>query len=202
MNMRYRNIKIILDVTISTLSLVLIFPLLIVISAIIYISMGRPIFFTQQRAGKDEKCFKIYKFRTMRNPSGIDGPSNNDEYRITTLGQFLRSTSLDEIPSLVNIIKGDMSIVGPRPLLPQYSSRYESRHRKRFLVKPGLTGWAQINGRNSLSWHEKFEFDIWYVENVSASLDFKIIVRTLPLVFSRKGISAEGHATMPRLDHE
>ena len=160
------------------------------------VTQGRPIFFVQERVGRDEDIFKIYKFRTML---VIDDNKNiNDSNRLTAIGKFLRSTSLDEIPQVLNILKGNMSFVGPRPLLPEYLSLYSKKQRKRHCILPGVTGWAQVNGRNSLTWEEKFELDIWYVENKSVWLDFYVLILTLKKVIFRNGISAEGEATMPK----
>ena len=157
------------------------------------VSMGSPILFRQDRVGKDEAIFRIYKFRSMRDPAY---PGEPDEARLTRVGRFIRSTSLDELPQLLNVLKGDMSLVGPRPLLVRYLPRYSPRQRLRHSVLPGLTGWAQVSGRNSLSWEEKFEHDVWYVEHWSVGLDLKIALRSVKAVLRRSGVSAEGQATM------
>jgi lipopolysaccharide/colanic/teichoic acid biosynthesis glycosyltransferase len=159
--------------------------------------MGRPVFFRQERVGKDERRFRITKFRTMRQADDDGVAPDEDHLRITPLGRFLRDTSLDELPQLVNVLKGDMSLVGPRPLLVRYLPRYSPLQRRRHEVLPGLTGWAQIHGRNAVSWDEKFARDTWYVEHWSPVLDLKILVRTAIIVARREGVSAEGHATMP-----
>jgi len=155
--------------------------------------MGSPVLFRQQRVGQDESIFQIYKFRSMRDPAY---PGEPDEARLTRVGRFIRSTSLDELPQLINILKGDMSLIGPRPLLVRYLPRYSARQRLRHSVLPGLTGWAQVCGRNSLSWEDKFEHDVWYVEHWSIGLDLKILLRTIGSVAKRSGVSAEGQATM------
>lgn len=159
-------------------------------------SMGRPVLFTQERVGADERVFRIYKFRTMRSPTDPSAPEPDAE-RITRVGAFLRSTSLDELPQLLNVLKGDMSLVGPRPLLVRYLPRYDATQRRRHEVLPGLTGWAQVNGRNSASWEEKFANDVWYVDHWSLRLDARILARTLKTVLRREGISAQEHTTMP-----
>lgn len=158
--------------------------------------MGSPIFFTQTRPGKDGKSFTFYKFRTMIDQKDEEGNLLPDKDRLTSFGSFLRKTSLDELPSLFNVITGDMSLVGPRPLLVQYLPLYNDFQKRRHEVKPGITGWAQVNGRNALSWPKKFELDVWYVDNKSFWLDLKILFLTMYKVFKREGISAEGEATM------
>jgi lipopolysaccharide/colanic/teichoic acid biosynthesis glycosyltransferase len=159
--------------------------------------MGFPVLFYQTRPGLNEKPFTMLKFRTMRDAFDSEGRPLPDAERLTPLGRFLRATSLDELPELWNVLKGDMSLVGPRPLLPQYLDRYTAFERRRHEVKPGLTGWAQIGGRNSLTWHDKFKLDVWYVDNWSLSLDLKILLRTVSTVLRRDGIAQQGHATMP-----
>ena len=158
--------------------------------------MGSPVFFTQIRPELNGKPFKLYKFRTMKNSRDQNGHLLSDEKRLTKLGKWLRSTSLDELPELINIIKGDMSIVGPRPLLMRYLDRYSPEQARRNEVKPGLTGWAQINGRNAVSWDEKFKLDVWYVDNQSFWLDIRIVALTIVKVLRREDISHEGEATM------
>ncbi len=191
-----RAIKRGLDVSVATVGLTAGAPLLAGTALAVWCSMGRPILFTQERVGEHERVFHIYKFRTMRAPRSADHPEPDAE-RITRVGAFLRSTSLDELPQLFNVLKGDMSLVGPRPLLVRYLPRYTERQRRRHEVLPGLTGWAQINGRNASSWEKKFEHDVWYVENWSLRLDARILVRTLLTVLRREGISATAHVTMP-----
>lgn len=158
------------------------------------INNGTP-FFYQRRPGKGEKIFTIIKFKTMTEKRDSSGRLLPDADRLTAIGSFVRKTSLDELPQLLNVLKGDMSFVGPRPLLPEYLPLYNDRQRKRHNVKPGITGWAQVNGRNALSWEQKFEFDVWYVENQSFLLDFRILLKTLWKVFKREGVAQEGQAT-------
>ena len=164
---------------------------------IVYIKLGPPVFFKQQRPGLSGKPFILYKFRTMLDSRDKQGKLLSDSQRLTQLGKFYRSTSLDELPELFNVLKGDMSLVGPRPLLMEYLGRYTPDQMRRHEVKPGLTGWAQVNGRNALTWEEKFKFDVWYVDNQSLWLDLKIIALTVYKILKREGISADGHVTMP-----
>lgn len=168
-----------------------------IVTWVIRWKMGPPSFFVQARIGKGGRTFPLYKFRTMTQAPTDSAGSDLDAARITTTGQMLRSLSLDELPELANVIRGDMSLVGPRPLLPEYLDRYTARQARRHEVRPGLTGWAQVNGRNALSWEERLEMDVWYVDNWSLGLDLKILWMTVGQVFRREGISANGHATMP-----
>ena len=186
-----------LDILTAGLGLLILSPLLIVISLVILILMGRPVLFKQMRPGLNGKPFYMYKFRTMTYERDEQGTLLSDELRLTRLGRFLRSTSLDELPELFNILKGDMSLVGPRPLLMQYLDRYTPEQARRHEVKPGITGWAQVNGRNAITWEKKFALDVWYVDNWSLWLDIKILAITVVKVFKREGISAAGEATMP-----
>lgn len=186
-----------LDIIIAGLGLLILSPLLIVISLVILIQIGRPVLFIQMRPGLNGKPFCMYKFRTMTNEKDEQGNLLPDELRLTRLGRFLRSTSLDELPELFNVLKGDMSLVGPRPLLMQYLERYTPEQARRHEVKPGITGWAQVNGRNAITWEKKFALDVWYVDNWSLWLDIKILAITVVKVFKREGISAAGEATMP-----
>ena len=172
----------------------------IVVALAIWINLGGPVFFRQQRTGLHGNFFKLIKFRTMSEAKSADGSVLGDAARLTPFGKFLRRTSLDELPELINVLKGDMSLVGPRPLLPEYLPYYNTDQRRRHDVKPGLTGWAQVNGRNALSWEERFKLDVWYVENLSFGLDLKILAKTVGVAFSGAGISADDHATMPRFD--
>ena len=188
-------IKRLIDFSVATVALITLSPLLIAIAAIIYATMGRPVFFRQPRPGLNGKKFWIYKFRTMNDHRDLQGKLLPDDVRLTALGQWLRSTSTDELPELWNVLKGVMSIVGPRPLLMHYLDRYTPEQARRHEVKPGITGWAQVNGRNSLSWEEKFKLDVWYVDNHSFWLDLKIILMTVAKVLRREGISAAGEAT-------
>lgn len=181
------------DLLVGGAALLALLPLVLLIALSVRLFIGRPIFFRQQRPGLHGRPFQLIKFRTMR--TGLPGES--DEARLGRFGRLLRASSLDELPELWNIIRGDMSLVGPRPLLMQYLPRYTARQARRHEVRPGLTGWAQINGRNALGWDEKFELDVWYVDNRSLLLDFKIILVTALSLVRPRGISAEGSATMP-----
>lgn len=183
------------DFICALIALILLFPILIIIAILIRIKLGSPIFFLQERVGKDNKVFKIIKFRTMRDIRDKNGNLLADEERMTSFGKTMRSLSIDELPELINILRGDMSIVGPRPLLVQYLSLYNDEQIKRHNTLPGLTGWAQINGRNNLSWNEKFDLDLWYVKNRSFKLDLKIIFLTIYKVIKREDINKEGQAT-------
>lgn len=167
------------------------------IAALVFVRLGSPIFFVQTRPGLRERPFPLVKFRTMTNARGADGELLPDAQRLTGFGRWMRAWSLDELPELLNVLRGDMSLVGPRPLLPQYVSRYSERHRRRHEVRPGITGLAQVSGRNALRWSEKFDLDVEYVERCSFRLDVAILWRTLKAVLRREGISAEGEATMP-----
>ena len=169
-----------------------------IIIIIIYLTVGRPILFKQMRPGLNSNLFLFYKFRTMNNMKNNKGVLLPDQERITKIGRFLRQTSLDELPSLFNVLKGDMSLVGPRPLLKEYLPFYSSKEAQRHNLKPGITGWAQINGRNSISWEEKFKLDIWYIENKSFYLDIKILFITLIKVINKEGINESEHTTMSK----
>ncbi len=170
-------------------------PVLLLISCVIGLVMGRPVIFCQDRPGYKGKIFKIYKFRTMSLACGKNNEAASDAKRLIPLGIFLRRMSLDELPELFNVLMGDMSLVGPRPLLPQYLDRYSKEQARRHEVKPGITGWAQVNGRNAISWEEKFKLDVWYVDNCSFLLDIKIMLLTVGKIFSREGINQPGQAT-------
>ncbi len=183
------------DFICALIALILLFPILIIIAILIRIKLGSPIFFLQERVGKDNKVFKIIKFRTMRDIRDKNGNLLADEERMTSFGKTMRSLSIDELPELINILRGDMSIVGRRPLLVQYLPLYNDEQIKRHNTLPGLTGWAQINGRNNLSWNEKFDLDLWYVKNRSFKLDLKIIFLTIYKVIKREDINKEGQAT-------
>ena len=189
--------KRIFDVLGSFLGLVLISPIILSIAFVIYWKLGTPVYFIQPRPGKYGKVFSFLKFRTMSNDTDDDGNLLDDSQRLTNIGLFLRRTSLDELPSLWNVLKGDMSLVGPRPLLVQYLEYYTQEQKKRHNVKPGITGWAQVRGRNSLSWEEKFKYDLWYIQNQSLLLDLKILWLTIFTVAKRDGISADNSVTMP-----
>lgn len=186
------------DLVLTLLVGLIFLPVIILLAIIISRVIGSPIVFKQQRPGLYSKPFCIYKFRTMNNHKNAKGELFADADRLTALGQWLRSTSLDELPSLWNVLKGDMSLVGPRPLLMEYVPLYNEEQLRRHEVKPGVTGWAQVNGRNAISWEEKFKLDVWYVDHQSFWVDIKIILRTFKKVFFRHGISAEGEATMPK----
>ena len=176
--------------------LVLTFPLILVVAVVIRFKLGSPILFTQNRPGLNGCVFKMMKFRSMLDAVDKNGQQLPDEQRLTSFGVLLRSTSLDELPGLFNVIKGDMSLVGPRPLLVQYLPLYNDEQALRHNVRPGITGWAQVNGRNAITWEEKFKFDVWYVENQCFWLDIKILLLTFKKVFVKEGISAEGEVTM------
>lgn len=184
------------DLIVSTLALVLLSPLLLIVGVLVRLRLGRPVLFTQQRPGIAGRPFTLVKFRTMREPSADTPNGASDEERLDSFGSKLRSTSLDELPELWNVLKGDMSLVGPRPLLMQYLPLYDDRQARRHEVRPGLTGWAQINGRNATPWPERLEMDVWYVENRSFWLDLKILALTIPRALKRIGVSQEGQATV------
>lgn len=195
--MRADKIKRMMDLIGSLTGLVMIIPILVLIAALIRLCMGSPVIFRQTRPGLHGKPFIMYKFRTMKNEHDVQGSPLPDEQRLTRLGRFLRATSLDELPELWNVLKGDMSLVGPRPLLMEYLDRYTPGQARRHEVRPGITGWAQVNGRNTISWADRFELDVWYVDNWSLWLDIKILWLTLLKTIKREGINAKGHATMP-----
>jgi lipopolysaccharide/colanic/teichoic acid biosynthesis glycosyltransferase len=182
-------IKVIGDRSMAALLLILFAPILTVVAILVRLRMGSPIVFTQERPGKNNRIFTVYKFRTMTSDCDAQGNLLSDEVRLIPLGQFFRKASLDELPQLVNVLMGDMSFVGPRPLLVRYLERYNSEQARRHDVLPGITGWAQVNGRNALTWDEKFRLDLWYVDNWSLWLDFKILLLTVKKVFKREGIS-------------
>ena len=192
------SMKRLIDFILSLLLLLILSPLLIIISFLVRFLLGSPILFEQIRPGMNAKPFKMIKFRTMRYVYDKDGNLLDDHVRLTRFGKFLRSTSLDELPELFNVLRGDMSLVGPRPLLMEYLPLYSTEQMRRHHVRPGITGWAQINGRNSISWEDRFALDVWYVNNWTIGLDFKILFLTLKKVFLREGISAENHATMDK----
>lgn len=185
------------DLVVSLLLLILLSPILLLIALLIWITQGSPVIFRQQRPGYLGKPFICYKFRTMSDRRDQNGHLLPDEQRLTRLGKFLRSTSLDELPELFNVLRGEMSLVGPRPLLMQYLERYTPEQARRHEMLPGITGWAQVNGRNALSWEEKFRLDVWYVDHWSFWLDLKILALTVIKVLRREGISSEGYATAP-----
>nr|WP_294183747.1 sugar transferase [uncultured Sphingobacterium sp.] len=185
-----------IDIILSLLALIFLFPVFVIITICLFFANdGKPFFF-QSRPGLNEEIFKIIKFKTMNDRKDAKGNLLQDAERLTPVGAFIRKTSLDEIPQLINVLKGDMSIIGPRPLLPQYLVLYSERQRVRHEVRPGITGWAQVNGRNAISWEKKFELDTWYVENLSLKTDVKVFLITFKKVFKREGISANGHVTI------
>lgn len=190
--------KPLLDLIVAFIGLLVLAPLFLLVGILLAIAnKGNPFFF-QTRPGKDGRLFRIIKFKTMSDEKDENGNLLPDDKRLTSIGRFTRKTSLDEIPQLINILKGDMSLVGPRPLLPEYLELYNSRQKRRHEVKPGITGWTQINGRNELDWEEKFEYDVWYVQHVNFFIDLEIILKTFKKVAMGEGVNAEGHPTMPR----
>jgi lipopolysaccharide/colanic/teichoic acid biosynthesis glycosyltransferase len=191
-------IKRLFDICVSIAAIVLLSPLLLVTMLVSRIKLGTPVFFRQQRPGLHGQPFEMVKFRTMTGSRDSEGNLLPDGERLTAYGRFLRSTSIDELPELWNVLKGDMSLVGPRPLLMEYLPLYSAEQRRRHEVRPGVTGWAQINGRNAISWDEKFAFDIWYVDNRSFFLDLKILLLTAKNVLIRRGVNAAGSPTMPK----
>lgn len=199
MRLLYQNfLKRAFDLVVSTVAFILLLPVFLVIALLLFIvNRGSPIFM-QPRPGKHGKVFRVIKFKTMNDRTDAQGNLLSDAERLTAVGKFLRKTSLDEIPQLLNVIKGDMSLVGPRPLVVEYLPLYNTEQRRRHDVKPGITGWTQVKGRNSLSWSEKFSYDVWYVDNMSFLLDLKILFLTVYKVLKSEGISAEGAATMQR----
>ena len=184
------------DFIVALSAFVMLLPIIIIVGILIRTKLGSPILFTQDRPGLNGKVFKMMKFRTMLDGKDKHGNLLPDDERMTPFGAFLRSTSLDELPGLFNVLKGDMSLVGPRPLLVQYLPLYSNEQARRHNVRPGITGWAQVNGRNTISWDEKFKLDVWYVDNQSFWLDIKILLLTVKKVFVREGISADGHVTI------
>lgn len=191
-----RYIKRWLDFILSLLAIIILSPILLIVALLVRIKLGSPVIFKQERPGLHEKIFTLYKFRTMTDGKDKDGNLLPDDQRLTKFGKLLRSTSLDELPELFNILKGDMSIVGPRPLLVKYLPLYNEHQKHRHDVRPGFTGWAQCNGRNAISWEEKFDLDIYYVKHVSFRLDLSIIFKTIKIVFLREGISSDTSVTM------
>lgn len=194
--MIYKYIKRILDIISSLLAIIILSPLLAVTAVLVKTKLGSPVLFKQERPGKDEKIFTLMKFRTMTDERDENGELLPDEVRLTKFGKFLRSTSIDELPELFNILKGDMSVIGPRPLLVEYIPRYNEHQHRRHEVRPGLSGWAQVNGRNTVSWEDKFDMDVHYVDNYSLAMDVKILFMTVLNVLKREGISSETSATM------
>lgn len=197
-----KTAKRVFDVAVSAVLLLILTPLLAMVAAAVIVTMGRPVIFRQERPGLHGRLFVMYKFRTMKNAVGPDGRPLPDCERLTPLGRLLRATSLDELPELFNVIRGDMSLVGPRPLLPQYMPYYTEREQLRHKVRPGITGWAQVCGRNKVSWDERLAADVWYVENWSLWLDLKIVARTLVVVLFRSGVVIDPASKLSDLDVE
>jgi undecaprenyl phosphate N,N'-diacetylbacillosamine 1-phosphate transferase len=191
-------IKLIFDKILAGFLIILLCPIIIIVCILIFINLGFPILFTQKRPGYREEIFSIFKFRTMSNLKNSNGQLLPDDKRLKGIGKFVRSLSLDELPQLFNVLKGDMSFVGPRPLLIEYLELYNQDQKRRHDVKPGITGWAQINGRNAISWEKKFEYDIWYVDNQSFLLDLRILWMTFMKVVYRKDVSSDNHVTMEK----
>jgi len=192
--------KILIDFTAAFVVLVFLSPLLVLVALFLAIANQGSPFFIQTRPGKNERLFNIIKFKTMNDKKDEKGNLLSDTDRLTTIGKIVRKTSLDELPQLINVLKGDMSLIGPRPLLPQYLPLYSQEQKKRHQVKPGITGWAQVNGRNAISWQDKFKYDVWYVKNISFLLDIKIVFLTIKKVLVSEGIAAEGSSTIGRFE--
>jgi lipopolysaccharide/colanic/teichoic acid biosynthesis glycosyltransferase len=193
-----QSLKRLFDFVASAVLIILLAPLMLAVALVVRIKLGTPILFSQQRPGKDGKLFYLHKFRSMRDAVDAAGQPLPDSERLTAFGKLLRKTSLDELPELFNVLRGEMSLVGPRPLLAEYLPLYSAEQNRRHLVRPGITGWAQVNGRNSTSWDERFALDVWYVDHLSLHLDLQILSRTVLTVFAQEGVSAAGHVTMPK----
>lgn len=189
-----------IDYILSMLGFLVISPLFLIVTVSLFITNKGEVFFVQQRPGKNTRIFKVIKFKTMTNERDANGNLLPDAQRLTRIGKFVRSASLDEIPQLLNVLKGDMSLVGPRPLLVEYLPLYSPEQARRHEVKPGITGWAQVNGRNAISWQQKFEYDVWYVDHISLTLDAKILLLTIINVIKKEGISKDGYATTERFE--
>ncbi|MBU2494620.1 MAG: sugar transferase [Bacteroidetes bacterium] len=197
----YKNyLKRLFDLLISFFVFIITLPLLLVVIFSLFMANSGKVFFVQSRPGKDEKIFNIIKFKTMKENKDVDGNLLPDEKRLTTIGKLIRKLSIDELPQLLNVIKGDMSLIGPRPLLIEYLPLYNEKQKRRHEVKPGITGWAQVNGRNAISWKEKFDLDVWYVDNISFLVDIKIIILTIAKTLKREGINSQGMATAPKFN--
>jgi lipopolysaccharide/colanic/teichoic acid biosynthesis glycosyltransferase len=199
----YRNfLKRVIDLIVSLVAFCLLLPLFIIVTILLFIAnQGKP-FFVQPRPGKNGRIFKLVKFKTMNDKKDANGNLLSDAERLTAVGSFIRKTSLDEIPQLINVIKGEMSLIGPRPLLVEYLPLYNDNQKRRHEVRPGITGWAQVNGRNAIGWKEKFELDVWYVDHVDLRLDCKIVLSTLMKVVKSEGVSQQGHVTMAKFTGE
>jgi sugar transferase EpsL len=198
MSVRQSTAKRVLDVVLSLAGIILSVPVTLIIVVFIFLFLNRPVIFVQERAGLDGRPFRLYKFRTMREVTNASGGAVDDDVRLGRFGRLLRHISVDELPQLWNVLKGDMSLVGPRPLLVEYVSLYTQHQRRRLSVKPGLTGWAQIHGRNALRWEEKFAYDLWYIDHWTLGLDLKILGITILRTLSARGVSKPGYATTPR----
>ena len=188
--------KRVIDFLVAFVIIILLLPVLLMVAVILWMNNGGSIFFMQQRPGKNEKLFRVIKFKTMNDKRDQQGNLLPDRERLTAAGKFIRSTSVDELPQLINVLKGDMSLIGPRPLLPKYLPLYSEEQKKRHHVRPGITGWAQVNGRNAISWAQKFEYDVWYVNNLSFLVDLKIAWLTIKKIVIREGINSDGSTTM------
>ncbi len=193
-------VKSAVDRSAALVGLVAVSPVLVGAAAAVRVTMGSPVFFRQKRPGRAEQLFDIVKFRTMREAFDADGRPLSDAERLTAVGRWLRATSIDELPQLWNVLRGDISLVGPRPLLVRYLPRYSTEQRRRHDVMPGITGWAQIHGRNAISWEQKFDLDVWYADHWSLALDARILWHTVGRVLRRDGVSSDGHATMPEFE--
>lgn len=191
-------VKRVLDILLVCMALLLLWPVILIIALLVRLRLGGPVFFRQARPGRDQRIFNMLKFRSMTNEVDKNGHLLPDEVRLTAFGRLLRRSSLDELPGLLNVLRGDMSLVGPRPLLVEYLPLYNSEQKRRHNVRPGITGWAQVNGRNSLSWEDKFTLDVWYVDNRSLALDTKILLMTVVKVIQRADIEQVGHVTMEK----
>ena len=202
MNLYQRYLKRPLDFIISLIALIVLSPVFLLVALLLYVANRGDVFFVQPRPGKGGEVFRVIKFKTMNDLKDRQGNLLPDEQRLTPVGKFVRKTSLDEIPQLLNVLKGDMSLIGPRPLLVDYLPWYDERQKRRHEVRPGITGWTAVKGRNAISWDKKFEYDVWYVENLSFALDVKILFLTVAKVLKSEGVTAQGHATMPSfIDH-
>jgi lipopolysaccharide/colanic/teichoic acid biosynthesis glycosyltransferase len=195
--MMYRNfIKRGIDCLVAFILLLLVLPVLLIAAASLFFSNCGKVFFTQERPGKKGRLFRVIKFKTMNDKKDQHGKLLSDKERLTPVGKFIRTTSIDELPQMINVLKGDMSLIGPRPLLPKYLPLYNKEQKRRHEVRPGITGWAQVNGRNTISWQKKFEYDVWYVDHASFALDMKIFWLTVIKIFKREGITEQGNATI------
>jgi len=193
----YRNfIKRVIDCLVALVLLILALPVLLIAAAFLFFANNGKVFFTQERPGRKTRLFRVIKFKTMNDKKDPNGKLLPDRERLTPAGKFIRTTSIDELPQMINVLKGDMSLIGPRPLLPRYLLLYNEQQKRRHEVRPGITGWAQVNGRNAISWQKKFEYDVWYVDNLGFLLDVKIVWLTIIKIFKREGITEQGSATI------